>query len=217
MTPNNILNMAMLKNLDFVAISDHNSAKQLYTIQEIEKAYDFIIIPAIEVTVLENFDVLCYFRTYESAFELDKFLESYLNADDWGPFNEKDQVITDIYDEEKSTFPQSLRSTSLSYAELYKKVKDLNGIIVLAHIERNSKSALLSYPLHEIEFDGIEIQYYEKEEFLNKNPEYRKYKILTSSDSHTLLTISERDEYLDLDNKSIESFFAYFKGNDKNE
>ena len=67
MTPNNILNMAMLKELDYVSVTDHNTAKQLTVIKEIEEAYDFILIPGIEVTVAENFDALCYFRNYDDA------------------------------------------------------------------------------------------------------------------------------------------------------
>jgi len=217
MTPNNILNMAMLKELDFVAVTDHNSAKQLHTIEEIEKAYDFIIIPGIEVTVSEFFDVLCYFRTYEAAYIFDTYIEHYLAADDWGPFSEKDQVITDIYDTEIDTYSSSLRRTNLPYTELYNKVKELDGIAVLAHIERKSKSALLVYKLEDLSFDGIEIQQYQKSTFLDANPQYEKQKILTNSDSHTLLTISERIEYLELPEKSIEAFFRYFEGHDKDE
>lgn len=217
MTPNNILNMAMLKELDFVAVTDHNSTKQLQTIEEIEKAYDFIIIPGVEVTVAENFDALCYFRTYDGAHTLDNYLESHLVDDDWGPFGPSDQVITDIYDNEIETFDKSLHKTTVPYVDLYKKVKELGGIVVLAHIERSSKSALQCYQLEDLSFDGIEIQHYQKEAFLEKNPDYKKYKILTSSDSHTLLTISERVEYLELPKKSIDAFFAYFEGNDKDE
>ena len=39
MTPNNILNMAMLKELDFVSITDHNTTKQLKVIKELENSY----------------------------------------------------------------------------------------------------------------------------------------------------------------------------------
>jgi predicted metal-dependent phosphoesterase TrpH len=217
MTPNNILNMAMLKDLDFVAITDHNSAKQLHTVEEIEKAYDFIIIPGIEVTVNEYFDVLCYFKTYEQAYALDAFIEPYLVVDDWDPFTREDQIITDIYDEEKELFPKSLKRTSIPYHMLYEKVHEIGGICVLAHIARASKSALLFYKLDDIPFDGIEIQSYQKEAFLKEHPTYNKYKILTSSDAHSLLTILERIEYLELSEKSIDAFFEYFEGRETDE
>ncbi len=203
--------MAMLKELDFVAITDHNSAKQLDVVDQIEGAYDFIFIPGIEVTVKEGFDVLCYFRTYDDAYKVDKVLEEYLNGP-WGPFTEENQMITDIYDTTVKTFPKSLRSTSMPYLKLHQLVKRLNGAIVLAHIDRMKKSALNSYSLDEIPFDGIEIQQYFKEDYLSKNPELKKYKIFASSDSHTLLSISERVESIELKEKSIEAFFEYLLG-----
>ena len=200
--------MAMLKNLDFVAITDHNSSKQLHVIDEIEVAYDFILIPGIEVTVKENFDVLCYFRTYENAHKLDSILEKYLDGN-WGPFSQEDQMITDIYDETVDTYPIPLGSTSIPYHELYKIVKELNGAIVLAHIDRKNKSPLNTFELDDIPFDGIELQQYFKQQYLNKHPELDKYKIFSSSDSHTLLSISERVEAIELKEKSIDAFFEY--------
>ena len=209
--------MAMLKQLDFVAITDHNSAKQLQTVRDIETAYDFIFIPGIEVTVNEGFDVLCYFRTYEQVLEFDEYVEEYLNVDNWGPFHKDSQIITDVYDMEKEIYPKSLMTTHLPYDDLYKKVKELRGIAILAHIERSYKSALLYCSLDDIPFDGIEIQPYRKAEYLQEHPQYKKYKMLSNSDSHTLLSILEREEYLELPEKSIDAFFDYFEGSDNNE
>jgi len=200
--------MAMLKNLDFVAITDHNSSKQLFVVDEIEVAYDFILIPGIEVTVEENFDVLCYFKTYENAHKLDIILENYLDGT-WGPFSQEDQMITDVYDETVSTFSKPLRSTSIPYHELYRIVKELDGAIVLAHIDRKNKTPLNTFKLDDIPFDGIELQQYFKQQYLEKHPELNKYKIFSSSDSHTLLTISERIESIELKEKSIDAFFEY--------
>jgi hypothetical protein len=211
MTPNNILNMAMLKNLDFVSITDHNSAKQLPVVDEIETAYDFIFIPGIEVTVKENFDVLCYFRTYEDAYRLSDIIANSLHGD-WGPFTEKDQIITDIYDVPKDTFPKPLLSKTIPYLTLYKYVKELDGAVVLAHIDRKNKSALNSFQLDEIPFDGIEVQQFNKEMYLKAHPELQNHKIFASSDSHSLLTISERVESIELKEKSIDAFFDYLVG-----
>lgn len=213
MTPNNILNMAMLKELDFVAITDHNSAKQLPTFKEIAEAYDFILIPGIEVTVQEGFDVLCYFRTYDDAYALDKVLEEHLDGS-FGPYSEENQVITDVFDMMVNSFPKPLTTTSLPYKTLYEEVKSRNGAIVLAHIDRNKKSALNSYKIDEIPFDGIEIQQYFKNSFLETHHELNNCKVFASSDSHTLLTIQERIEYIELKEKSIDAFFQYLTEGD---
>jgi len=211
MTPNNILNMSMLKELDIVSITDHNSTKQLRVIEDLQESYDFLLIPGVEVTVIENFDVLCYFRTFSDAIEFDKFLE--LNLDgEWGIFSEADQVITDIFDTAYETFPKPLTKTKIPYSTLVKEVKNLNGAIVLAHIDRGSKSALNVFELNNIDFDAIEIQKYGKEKYLKQNPELEKYKTLFNSDSHTLLSISEKDEYIDLKEKTINAFFDFLIG-----
>lgn len=212
MTPNNILNMAMLKELDFVAVTDHNSTKQLRAIEQIEPAYDFIIIPGVEVTVAEGFDVLCYFKTYEDAYQFDHFLETHLNANNWGPFTASDQIITDVFDITLDTFDKALRTTNIPYPDLVKEVRSLDGILILAHIDRSSKSALLTYHLNDIEFDAVEIQLFNKDAFLESHPDISKHLIFSSSDSHTLLTILERTESLELPEKSIDAFFDYVKG-----
>jgi hypothetical protein len=211
MTPNNILNMAMLKELDFISITDHNSTLQLPVIASIASSYDFIVIPGIEVTVLEGFDVLCYFKSFEDASLLNNLLSKYL-TDDFGPWTSDHQVITDIYDMTLDTVKKSLTHTLMPYKNLVAEVQKLNGLIILAHIERTSKSALNTYKLEELTFDGIEIQKYHKESFLSDNPSYKEYKIFTSSDAHSLLEMAEKEQYINLEEKSIEAFFNYFKG-----
>ena len=212
MTPNNILNMSMLKEVDILAVTDHNSTKQLRVLEELQESYNFLFIPGVEVTVLENFDVLCYFRSFNDAVKFDKYLELHLNGE-WGIFSEDNQVITDVFDTTYETFPIPLTSTNIPYETLVKKVRELNGGIVLAHVDRGSKSALNVFDLKTIDFDAIEIQKYGKEKYLESHPELLEYKIFVNSDSHTLLTISEKEETLDLKDKTIDSFFEFLIGN----
>jgi len=211
MTPNNILNMAMLKKLDFLAVTDHNTTKQLKVFEELIDSYDFIFIPGVEVTVKENFDVLCLFRSFEDATIFDNYLEKHLDGD-WGTFTEENQVITDIYDGTVETFNKPLTSTNIPFQELLIETRKLDGAIILSHIDRSSHSALNVFKLDDIDFDAIEIQKHFRDEFLAKNPYVDKYKILFNSDSHTLMSISEEEFYLELEEKSIDAFFKFLKG-----
>lgn len=203
--------MVMLKELDFISITDHNSALQLSVIEEISASYDFIVIPGIEVTVLEGFDVLCYFKTFKQVRILSDTLSQYLTKD-FGPWTKENQVITDLYDDVDYVMEDSLTHTLFPYNKLVEEVQKLDGILVLAHVDRNSKSARNKHSLEDLFFDGIEIQKYQKEAFLDENPSYRNYKILTSSDAHSLLEIAEKEHDLELEEKSIDAFFKYFKG-----
>jgi len=201
----------MLNELDFISITDHNSTKQLKIIEELQESYDFVVIPGVEVSVLEGFDVLCYFRNFEDAKMFNKFLEPRLNGS-WKSYTKEDQVITDIYDMTLDEFDVPLTSTDIPYAQLVKEVRRLDGALVLAHVNRPSCTPIGVYDLDSIDFDGIEIQPYKKDEYLEANGYLNKYKILSNSDSHTLLTIFEKDQYLELEEKTIEAFFAYLKG-----
>jgi len=211
MTPNNVLNMAMLKGLDIVAITDHNSTRQLPTIKELENSYDFLFVPAVEVTVKEDFDALCYFRTYEDAATFNSYL--YANLDgEWNNFSEENQVITDVYDLEIDLVDTPLTHTRIPYKELVKKVRSLDGAVILAHIDRPSQTPLNTYDLDDLDFDGVEVQVGNKEEFLEKNPWLKQYKLFHSSDAHSLPMISEKTEWIELKEKTIDAFFAYLRG-----
>lgn len=203
--------MAMLKELDIIAITDHNTTRQLKVFEELIESYDMLFIPGIEVTVKEGFDVLCYFDSFEKAFAFGDFVEEYL-SDNWGPYTNEDQIITNIYDLIQETYDLPLQETTLTYPELVRKVRELNGAIILAHIDRKMQSPLNTYNLKDIDFDGLEIQKYFKETYQLENDDLSKYKLFHSSDSHTLLQLSEKEEWLELEDKSIKSFFMYLRG-----
>jgi len=211
MTPNNILNMAMLNELDIIAITDHNSTKQLAIFEELSESYDMVIVPGIEVSVVEGFDVLCYFPSFHTANVFGDFIEKHL-SNDWGPYTKDDQVITNIYDLIQDTYDLPLQSTTLTYHELVSKVRELDGAIILAHIDRKMQSPLRTYNLQDIEFDGIEIQKYFKDTFTLENDDLSNYKVFHNSDSHSLLQISDKEEWLDIKDKSIEGFLLYLRG-----
>lgn len=211
MTPNNICNMAMLNGLDFIAITDHNSTKQLKVFSQLQESFDFVIIPGVEVSVQEGFDVLCYFKSFEDALEFDSFLVPHLNGE-WGTYTKDNQVITDIYDLTFDVVDVPLTKTNLKYRELMEEVRKYEGLLIPAHINRPSCTPLNSYSLDEMEFDAIEIAPYGKDAFIDAHPEVQKYTIFHNSDSHSLLTMSEKFYTIEVREKSIEGFFNYVRG-----
>ena len=58
MSPNNILNMAMLKDLNIIAVTDHNSCLQLDVVKELIESYEMLVIPGVEVEVIEKYHVV---------------------------------------------------------------------------------------------------------------------------------------------------------------
>ena len=61
MTPNNIVNMALLKELDIIAITDHNSCENAAAVMKVAEGTDLIVIPGMEVETLKKYIWFAYF------------------------------------------------------------------------------------------------------------------------------------------------------------
>ena len=67
MTPANIVNMAHLKGLDIIAITDHNSTRNAGAAIKAATGLPLTVIPGIEVTTAEEIHVVCLFPDLDSA------------------------------------------------------------------------------------------------------------------------------------------------------
>lgn len=77
MTPNNIVNMACLKGLDAIAITDHNSCMNVRAVMSCGEEKDLLVIPGMEVETREEVHVICLFETPEDAEWLQEILNFY--------------------------------------------------------------------------------------------------------------------------------------------
>lgn len=206
MTPNNIVNMAAIKELDVIAITDHNSCKNAEAcIKAAENAgLDLIVIAGMEVETAEEIHVVCLFPTIESAVEFDDFISENSvaiknKAEIFG-----EQNIMDEFDNVTGNVDNLLvTATTLDLYAIVNKVKALSGVAVPAHIDRSSYSILssLGFIPPDLQINLVEIS-------KNTNPidfinEKRKFlsghnQFLVSSDAHRLEDISERNLFLEV-------------------
>ncbi|MDL2292309.1 hypothetical protein LJC17_01755 [Acholeplasma sp. OttesenSCG-928-E16] len=213
MTPNNILNMAMLKKLDIIAITDHGSAKQLSVINELRKSYDFLVIPGIEISVAERFHMVVYFYSFDDAIKFDSVLEKFIVK---VPFDTKkygEQMITDIYDETVMLYPYKLSAPiSIGYKKVIELLKGYRHLIFLAHVNRNKDSGI-DY-INDIKINGVEVTKNDTSDDFIKKHQLMKYPIIYNSDAHNIVEIQERESYnyLELEELTVEAFFRYFNG-----
>lgn len=211
MSPNNILNMCMLKGLDLVSITDHNSSKQQEVISEISVSYDFLYLYGIELSLNEGYHILAYFDTLDKINTFDSYIDSLINKEII--VNHHDQKLFNIYDEEIGFIPYDLhQNIKVSLNEIAEKVRENDGLIILAHIDRPN-SGILQYniDLSNIDFDGFEVDHLENlESIYKKYPFLKKYKILRNSDSHDLEMINE-NEYLELETLTFEGLKAWLR------
>jgi len=215
MTPNNIVNMALIKNIDFIAVTDHNSSKNLPAVMTVARKIGegICILPGIEVTTKEEAHVLAYFPTLEGAMELDEILYAHLP----NIMNKKDyfgsQTIMDENDRITGEVDKLLISaTDIGINRLWETVTAIGGIIVPAHIDRKSYSiiASLGFVPPELAIKTCEVSKNEPIEGIKKKFLFFKdYQFIHGSDAHRLEDMAEREYFLNLKDMRRSTLIQY--------
>jgi PHP family Zn ribbon phosphoesterase len=210
MTPNNIVNMSILKGLDVIAITDHNSCLNVQAAFDCAKNKPLIVIPGMELETAEEIHVVCLFPNTEKAAEMQNWVYTKLpniknNEDIFG-----EQLILDENDELIGKEDRLLlTSTSITINEVFQVVnRKLGGLAIPAHIDRQANSVLSSFGILPVDIDikCVEISDKKAEDIvLSKDNKISTMKRIYSSDAHYLWNIHEREEFIDIDCLSIES------------
>ena len=78
MTPANICGMAYIKGLQAIAVTDHNTARNLPYVKEAADHYGLILLPGMEITTKEDVHLLGYFKDVDTAVEVGEIFSSHL-------------------------------------------------------------------------------------------------------------------------------------------
>ncbi len=205
MTPNNIVNMSLIKELDIIAITDHNCCGNVASVLKAAEDTGLVVIPGMEVETAEEIHVVCLFPNMEKAKAVEAVVLASLpqipvNTDIFGA-----QSFLDSEDDETGTYPYLLvTASSLDLESLIRLVKANEGVAIPAHVDRSSYSILsnLGFIAPDLDVNTIEVSMMtDKEDFLEKNKRLlmRKLKVIQSSDAHMLENINERINYIELD------------------
>ncbi len=210
MTPNNIVNMAYLKGLNIISITDHNSGKNNVVIELLADQLDILVIPGMEVQTKEEVHILCYFPHMDAlnAFEIE--LDEYRVQMPNRPERFGNQWVLNIEDILVEEYPWALiLSLNLSVDQLKSLVEKFDGVIVPAHVNKSSNSMLsnLGFIPEDLNLNCVEI-------FMNAPvPEsiLDTYKVLINSDAHSLGQISEPVRSMELKDKTALAVIEFLK------
>ena len=67
MTPNNLVNMAVLAGLQVIAVADHNTTRNVPAAIKVGAQVGVLVVPAMELTTKEDIHVLCLLPDEEKA------------------------------------------------------------------------------------------------------------------------------------------------------
>lgn len=196
MTPATIAGFAKLNGIDIIAVTDHNSAENLPAVKEACDAYGLILLPGIEANTAEEIHLLMYFKSVDDALAAGRRIYETLppiSADSsvWG-----NQLIMDCHDNVLKRVEYLL--TAASSMDIY-QMKELcgeyGGIAVPAHVDKDSYSLLsvLGFAPDDLDFGAYEVKMPEHKlkNLLDSGRLPGGKEILTSSDAHSILDISE--------------------------
>ena len=199
MTIHNIFNMAYIKGLDLIAITDHNSLKQQYYLEKViqspilEGKINFIY--GVELQSIENIHMLAYFQRGTDLKPIQQWIEQHLIKQENDRQYYGHQYIFDVNDEiEDEEQYLLLNSLRLNIYEIVEAIHRFQGIIILAHVLAQKYGIYEVYHgiPEDLDYDGIEVTCLKEYRDLKKMcPNVKDEYVFINSDAHQLEDIQE--------------------------
>jgi PHP family Zn ribbon phosphoesterase len=194
MIPPLIVQTALEKNIDLIAITDHNASANVRAVQKAAIGTNLTVLPGMEVQSREDVHLLTLFETLDVLeawqAQVDDALPNLPNDTDY--FGEQ-FLVDETGDFVRSEPRLLLNSTDFSIDEIFKRVTDLGGIVIPAHVERSSYGLFPSLGLISDEWKVLALEisrHTTPDKVAVTFPATRNYPLIQSGDVHRL------DEFL---------------------
>jgi len=216
MTPNDIVGMALLNNLDLIAITDHNTMANVQSVINAAKTADLIVLPGIEVATVEEVHVLCLFPDIKPAISFEEELTPYYSVipnriDIFGNqylFDEEDRLIGELA-------RMLIAPASISFDDLYYLTHKYSGAFIPAHIDRKTFSVIsnLGFLPPHLQINTVEISLKGYDEGFDRHNAdlFAPRNAIFSSDAHQLWVINERKNFLKLPEKTAKAAIDFLR------
>ncbi|WP_205098751.1 PHP domain-containing protein [Marinitoga litoralis] len=159
MTPDVFLEY--LNGVNWISITDHNTARHIELFSKILNKIDIKVIPGIEVTSKEEVHILVYFKNLVDAIDFGKIIEKHLIIKNYDPEKLGYQIICN----EDGTFNSILEKPYLGSAcdltinDIYLLSKQYDSLFIPAHIFRfNGLITNLVFPPENVIIDAVEVK-----------------------------------------------------------
>lgn len=198
-----------------IAITDHNSTRHCRLAKTIGDRVGVKVLFGCEVTSKEEIHCLAYFENEETLCDFQLFIDAnmpdiYNNPDKFGYQVEIDEDENIIYEEPKLL----ISAINKNIEDISRKVHSLNGLFVLAHIDKTKNSILsqLGFIPFDLEYDALELSHIcNKEIFLLRNKYLKDKLFINNSDSHYIDSIGCSFTEIELNTLNFEGLKRYFK------
>lgn len=192
-SPMRAVTCARRRKLDMIAVCDHNSAENVTAACAVGREKGVAVLPGMEITTREEVHLLAIFDHPRQALELQAAVYARLPA---GQNDEKlfgRQIIANENDEVEGYNPRLLISaTSWPLADAVKKIHELDGLAIPAHVDRPAFGILgqLGFIPENLDLDALEISPQTRLEQIRRSESASsRFPMYHASDAHELKDI----------------------------
>lgn len=216
MTPWRLVAAAQVAGLDLLAVTDHNSTRQLRAVIEVAKMAGLGVFPGMEVQTKEDVHMVCLFDRVEQAEawgeEVDRHLPFLPNREH--TFGH--QLLFDTADrlvgrEERLL----LTATDLGVEQVVHRVRALGGIALPAHVDRQAYGLIYTLgflppglDVPAVEISGREVADVVRERF----PQLGDVTLYAASDAHCLEEVGSHPSFFYLEELAMAELEMAFRG-----
>ena len=208
MTVNNIAGMGTLAGLQIMALTDHNSTKNLPAFFTACENYGIIALGGMELTTAEEVHMVCLFPTLESAMLFGKEVDAKRIRIKNKPEIFGEQLILDGEDNIVGTEEDLLiNATTLTIDDGVALANEFGGVCFPAHIDRDSYGiiAMLGFIPEQPDFKTVEVYDKANLEALKETHSCLNNKnIIFCSDAHYLDKIRDKENFFEFDDGSTD-------------
>ncbi len=207
LSPKRLVEEAAQKNISLLALTDHNSWRNLETFGICCKKWNITPIFGMEITSVEEAHILALFGDLATAISYGEIIEDSLPDVLHDPSRFGDQVYVNEYDEILGALDKTLfTASSFSIDEIVEDAQSIGGLVIPAHIDRPamSISSQLGF-LPDLPYAAVESISHEP------NIDIRGNALITGSDAHMPRGVGLRPFLINHTTPSFESLQAALK------
>lgn len=193
MIPPLIINTAIEKGINLLAITDHNTSDNIAAVQKAAEGTGITVLPGMELQTREDIHSICLFDSLEQVYEFQSIVNNLLPDIKNDPDYFGEQFVVDatgdfIRHEERLL----VTSANLSLSEAWEIVNQLQGILIPAHVDRTAFGLLpvLGFVPTDIPIEVLEItHHFNAKAARERFPQLEHYPLISNGDAHQLDSI----------------------------
>lgn len=215
MLPPLIIEAALEKGINLIAITDHNATGNIEAVIKAAQGSGITVLPGMEVQTREEVHSLCLFNTLDQAEQFQQEVDRHLppfknNAEFFGVQLVVDQEGELIKDDDRLL----ISSITLSIEQASEVVHRIGGLFIPAHVNRKTFSLLenLGFMPADLSVDALEIsRHISLAEASKKFPQIAGYPLIQSGDAHRLEEILGANRF-ELEDANVDEIKQALKG-----